>query len=65
MAKLEWPKAIFGPNGEEIVVEDARQERQQRAEWAVPSVSVAPNATEAEEPLEALRRGPGRPRKVA
>jgi|LNFM01.1.fsa_nt_gb hypothetical protein len=55
---LEYPKMIYGPNGEEVVVEDEAGELAQLAEWAgdVPE--------EANEPA-VIRRGPGRPRKVA
>jgi hypothetical protein len=55
---LEYPKAVFGPNGEEVVVQDEAGELAQLAEWEgdVPG--------EASEPA-VIRRGPGRPRKVA
>lgn len=54
---LEYPKAIHTPDGEEIVVEDADEEAAKRAEWG----EVQPADSE---PV-VIRRGPGRPRKVA
>lgn len=57
--KQEWPKAIFGPNGEEVVVYDAKEMANQMAAWR--------SRAEVREPsndAESLpRRGPGRPRK--
>ncbi len=54
---LEYPKAIHTPDGDEIVVEDAEQEAAKRAEWGEVASDVS-------EPI-VIRRGPGRPRKVA
>ncbi len=52
---MEYPKAIFGPNGEEVVVQDEAEEVAQLRAWA-------PDDEQEEAPV---RRGPGRPRKVA
>lgn len=61
--RQRWPKAIFGPNGEEVVVQDAQEELAQleawRARMSAPEPSVDAIFGEPE------RRGPGRPRKVA
>lgn len=54
---LEYPKMIYGPNGEQEIVEDADHEAAQLAEWG----EAQPVASE---PVP-IRRGPGRPRKVA
>lgn len=53
---LEFPKMIYGPEGEQVVVDDAEAEAAQLAEWG------AQPAQEGEPAV--VRRGPGRPRKV-
>jgi hypothetical protein len=58
---LEYPKAIHSPNGEEIVVEDADEEAAKRAEWGQ---GIGQDLPADSEPV-VIRRGPGRPRKVA
>ena len=58
----EFPKMIYGPQGQYVVVDDAEQESEQMAEW-----STADPAQSRDESVQAqvVRRGPGRPRKVA
>lgn len=58
----EFPKMIYGPQGQYVVVDDAEQESEQMAEW-----STAEPAESQDEPVSAqvVRRGPGRPRTVA
>ena len=58
----EFPKMIYGPNGQYVVVDDAEQETEQMSEWL-----TAEPAGSRDEPVQAqvVRRGPGRPRKVA
>lgn len=55
---LEFPKMIYGPDGESVVVEDAEEEAAQMAQWG------HADEPKADEPI-VIRRGPGRPRKVA
>lgn len=58
----EFPKMIYGPQGQYVIVDDAEQEAEQMAEW-----SIAEPVELVDEPTTAqvVRRGPGRPRKVA
>lgn len=58
----EFPKMIYGPQGQYVIVEDAEQEAQQKADWS----TVEPVELLDEPPSgQVVRRGPGRPRKVA
>ena len=58
----EFPKMIYGPQGQSVIVENAEQEAQQKVDW-----SIAEPVELVDEPttVQVVRRGPGRPRKVA
>ena len=62
MTLQEFPKMIYGPNGQYVIVDDAEQEAEQMAEWSIAEPVELVDETDHGASRPAW---PRRPRKVA
>jgi len=57
---LLYPMAIYSPKGEMLIVENDEERAAAVAQW-----EFVPEAGDIETPDEVIKRGPGRPKKIA